>query len=59
MAIRGEPALGLDPEDSDEFREALRAKKIKACIPPRRNRKVQHAFSKTMYKQRHKVDAIR
>jgi transposase len=50
--------IGDKGYDSDEFREALKAKKIKACIPPRRNRKVQHAFSKTMYKQRHKVECM-
>ena len=50
--------IGDKGYDSDEFREALKAKKIKACIPPRRNRKVQHAFSKIMYKQRHKVECM-
>jgi transposase len=47
---KGAPAFGFDPEDSNAFRQALKAKKIKACIPPRSNRKVQYAFSKTMYK---------
>ena len=36
--------------DSDEFREALAARKIKACIPPKRNRKIQHSFDKKFYK---------
>jgi hypothetical protein len=55
---KGKPVFGLDPENSDGFREALKAKKIKACIPPRSNRKVQHAFSKTMYKQRHRFECM-
>ena len=32
--------------DSEEFREALAARNIKACIPPKRNRKIQHVFDK-------------
>ena len=42
--------------DSDEFRQALAARKIKACIPPKRNRKTQHAFDKQLYKTRHKIE---
>jgi len=42
--------------DSDEFREALAARKIQACIPPKRNRKIQHAFNKQLYKARHKIE---
>ncbi|KLN59081.1 transposase [Kiloniella spongiae] len=42
--------------DSDEFREALRTKKITPCIPPRSNRKTKHRYSKKLYKQRHKVE---
>ncbi len=42
--------------DSDEFREALAARDIKACIPPKRNRKVQPAFDKKLYKTRHKIE---
>ena len=41
--------------DSDEFREALVARNIEACIPPKRNRKVQHHFDKQLYKARHKI----
>ena len=36
--------------DSDGFREALAARKIKACIPSKRNRKIQHAFDKQLYR---------
>jgi putative transposase len=50
--------IGDKGYDSDEFRAALKAKKIKACIPPRSNRKVQHHYSKNMYKQRHKVECM-
>ena len=35
--------------DSDEFREALAARNIKACIPPNRNRKIQYACDKQLY----------
>ena len=42
--------------DSEEFGEALAARNIKACIPPKRNRKIQHAFDKQIYKTRHKIE---
>lgn len=42
--------------DSDEFREALAARKITACIPPKRNRKTQHFFDRQLYKTRHKIE---
>jgi transposase len=42
--------------DSDAFREALIAKGIAPCIPPRRNRKVQHAYDAVLYRQRHKIE---
>ena len=42
--------------DSDEFRDALTAKNIKACIPPKRNRTIQLAFDKQLYKARHKIE---
>lgn len=42
--------------DSDEFREALAAREIKACIPPRRNRNTLHSFDRQIYKTRHKVE---
>lgn len=44
--------------DSDEHRAALKAKGIAPCIPPRKGRKVRHIFSKTLYKQRHKVEKM-
>jgi transposase len=42
--------------NSDEFRQTLAARKIEACIPPKRNRKIQHAFDKQLYKTRHKIE---
>ena len=42
--------------DSDEYRAALKAKGIKPCIPPRKGRNAPASFSKTTYKQRHKVE---
>jgi len=44
--------------DSDEFRSALRAKRIAACIPPKRNRRLTIPFNKSLYKQRHKIENI-
>jgi transposase len=42
--------------DNDEFRAALKACKIKACIPPRSNRTALSSYSKKLYKQRHKIE---
>ena len=50
--------IGDKGYDSDEFRNALAAKGIKACIPPRKGRKTQHAYCKTLYRQRHKVECM-
>ncbi len=51
-----EPALGLDPGDSDWFRKVLIAKKIEPCIPPKKNRKIQHGYDKALYKKRHRIE---
>ena len=48
--------IGDKGYDSDEFRDALNARKIKACIPPRSNRTKPRSYSKTLYKQRHKIE---
>ena len=48
--------IGDKGYDSDEFRDALNARKIKACIPPRSNRTAPRSYSKSLYKQRHKVE---
>ena len=42
--------------DADWFRKALTEKGITPCIPPRKNRKVQYDYDKTLYKQRHKIE---
>jgi transposase len=42
--------------DSDEFRDALQAKGIEACIPPKINRRKAIMFDKVLYKQRHKIE---
>jgi transposase len=42
--------------DSDRFRITLRQAGITPCIPPRKNRKVQHAYDATLYRQRHHIE---
>ena len=42
--------------DADWFRKALRRKGIEPCIPPRKNRKTDIPYDKTLYKQRYKVE---
>ncbi len=44
--------------DSDWFRNALIAKDIQPCIPPRKNRKQPPTYDKELYKQRHKVECM-
>jgi transposase len=44
--------------DSNWFREALTAKGITPCIPPRKNRKEQILYDKDLYRQRHKVECM-
>lgn len=48
--------IGDKGYDSDEFRAALKAKGITPCIPPRKGRNFPAEYSKTLYKQRHKVE---
>ena len=48
--------LGDRGYDSDQFRAALVSKGINPCIPPRKNRKIQHAYDATLYRQRHKIE---
>ncbi len=48
--------IGDKGYDSDEFRNALKAKNIAACIPPRAKRKNPASYCRTLYKQRHKVE---
>jgi transposase len=42
--------------DAAWFRAALRAKGITACIPTKRNRKIQVEYDKTLYRQRHRIE---
>jgi len=42
--------------DANWFRDALRNKGIEPCIPPKKNRKIQYEYDKTLYRQRHKVE---
>jgi len=42
--------------DADWFRDALREKGIKPCIPAKTNRKQKIKFNGKLYKQRHKVE---
>jgi putative transposase len=53
---KGAEMLGDRGYDADWFRNALIEKGIAPCIPPRKNRKVQCAYDKTLYKQRHKIE---
>jgi transposase len=48
--------IGDKGYDSNEFRAALKAKGIAACIPPRRNRTAKIGYCKALYKTRHKVE---
>ena len=42
--------------DADWFRNALIENGTTPCIPPKKNRKIQHEYDKTLYKQRHKIE---
>jgi transposase len=44
--------------DSNGFREALAAKGVKPCIPPRRNRTSPPPYDAALYKQRHKIEIM-
>ena len=48
--------LGDKGYDANWFREALAAKRITACIPPKRNRKKPIEYDRTLYRQRHKIE---
>lgn len=53
---RARELIGDRGYDSDTFRSALRTRRIEPCIPPRKNRRVQHPCCRTLYRQRHKVE---
>ncbi len=42
--------------DADWLRNALTDRGITPCIPPKKNRKVQHYYDKELYRKRHKVE---
>jgi transposase len=42
--------------DSNEFRHALAARNIRACVPPKRYLKSPHAFDRQLYKSRHMIE---
>ena len=42
--------------DTDTLRDHWRAQGISTCVPPKRNRLVQHAYDKALYRTRHMVD---
>jgi transposase len=48
--------LGDKGYDADWFRQALTARGITPCIPPKANRKTQIAYDKTLYRQRHRIE---
>ena len=48
--------LGDRGYDSDGFREGLRDRGIRPCIPPTRNRKVPLTYDKALYRQRHRIE---
>ena len=43
---------------ADWFRDALLAKGITPCIPPKKNRKMPASYDKNLYKQRHKIEIM-
>lgn len=44
--------------DADWFRDALLARGITPCIPPKKNRKTPAFYDKNLYKQRHKIEIM-
>jgi transposase len=44
--------------DSDRFRTALIARGTIPCIPPRKNRKIQHRYDVALYRQRHRIEIM-
>jgi putative transposase len=44
--------------DADWFITALKKQGLTPCIPPRKNRTTRRHYSKTLYKQRHKIEVM-
>ena len=55
---RAKELLGGKGYDSDWFRQALIERGITPCIPPRKNREVQHHYDNGLYRQRHKIEPV-
>ena len=55
---RANELLGDKGYDSDWFRATLTERAITPCIPPRKNRKIQHHYDKALYRQRHKIENV-
>jgi transposase len=53
---RAKVLLGDRGYDADWFREALADRKITACIPSKKNRKVTIPHDVLLYRQRHKIE---
>ncbi len=51
-----EALLGDRGYDADWFRKALADRNIIACIPSKKNRKVQIPHDASLYRQRHKIE---
>ena len=45
-------------DGSDWLRAARTDRGITPCIPPRKNRKVQHRYDKNLHRQRHKIENV-
>ena len=48
--------IGDKGYDSNCFRQALTARGIKPCIPPRRGRSQRIAYDRMLYRQRHRIE---
>ena len=55
---RAKALLGDRGYDADWFRAALADRKITACIPSRKNRKVPIPHDPALYRQRHKIEIM-
>jgi transposase len=53
---KAQAMLGDRGYDADWFRQALIARGIQPCIPPRANRKTRIEYDKTLYRQRHRIE---
>ena len=54
--INAETLIGDKGYDTDKIVEMAEKRGMKACIPPRKNRKKQREYDKYLYKLRHMVE---